>query len=494
MILRIASFAFFVLALAASGCGTDSGNLGGTGGSGATGGAGGAGATGGDGGAGGTAGDGGTGGEFVPPAVGEWVKYEPPGAVCSDGSPYAFYVEFSESGSDDLVFYFMGGGACWDYESCASAGARGAANPNGLPDNYANEHVRLPLGGTEIAINVNLVYPLLNGDPAVSPMADWNKVFVPYCTGDVYSGATTTTYVDPSGEEPDKVVNHVGHLNVLAMIDMLNEMFPKVDEMFVGGCSAGGVGAIVNYYFLRTGLNGVERGFLLDDSGPAYPSKEQTSRSLPLYERIRDVWDVDSLLQSAPPFADALTDDFGQLSLVLADEFPEDRLATTYFRLDYNFSLYSYERFYRVEDEGIVEFEFDGSLGLDEDIATDRTAVHTLWWDDTDLLRAQYDSRDNLAYYLPYYRQTNSSHCVTIPGLEENPPEEILANLEELIWAGSEIETDDGVVNIHDFAVDLVQSDAPLESYFEEEGEGPFVPCTPGADFDAAACEAAVND
>jgi hypothetical protein len=32
----------------------------------------------------------------------------------------------------------------------------------------------------------------------------------------------------------------------------------------------------------------------------------------------------------------------------------------------------------------------------------------------------------------------------------------------------------------------------PLESYFEEEGEGPYVPCTPDA-FDADACEAAVN-
>ena len=32
----------------------------------------------------------------------------------------------------------------------------------------------------------------------------------------------------------------------------------------------------------------------------------------------------------------------------------------------------------------------------------------------------------------------------------------------------------------------------PLESHFEDEGEGPFIPCTP-ADFDADACEAAVN-
>lgn len=38
----------------------------------------------------------------------------------------------------------------------------------------------------------------------------------------------------------------------------------------------------------------------------------------------------------------------------------------------------------------------------------------------------------------------------------------------------------------------LLDDEEPLESFFEEEGEGPFVPCTP-ADFDADACEAAVD-
>ena len=39
---------------------------------------------------------------------------------------------------------------------------------------------------------------------------------------------------------------------------------------------------------------------------------------------------------------------------------------------------------------------------------------------------------------------------------------------------------------------DLLNDEEPLESHFEQEGEGPYVPCTP-ADFDADACEAAVN-
>ncbi|MBW2225212.1 MAG: hypothetical protein JRF54_13550 [Deltaproteobacteria bacterium] len=437
-----------VLGLVAAGCGSDSSS--------------------GTAGTGGSAGTGGTGGApFVPPEFGSWVKYEPEGAICSDGSPYAFYVEFSET-SDNIVMYFMGGGGCWDYDSCVGGGARGAANPNGLPDDYANVHIEFELGETSLPINVNQVYPLLNNDPAVSPMADWNKVFVPYCTGDVYSGSITNTYEDPDGIEPDEVFAHVGHTNVVAMTDMLNDMFGAAPDkkLFVGGCSAGGAGAIINYYFLRTGIDGVQKGYLLNDSGPIYPSQEPASRSF----------------------------DFGALSRVLSDEFPNDRLAATHFRLDYNFSLYSYERFWTLDqDQMLTPYTGDG-LGLDQDISTHRTGIHTAWWDDTALLRAQYDApgRDNLGYFIPYWRQTNSSHCVTIPGLEENPPLLLLDNFAELAWDGTEIDTDDGEMTIHDYAVHLL-SDEPLKSYFEEQGEGPYAPCARGADFDADACEAAVN-
>ena len=385
----------------------------------------------------------------------------------------------------------MGGGGCWDYDSCVGGGARGAANPNGLPDDYANNH-------TEIAgmpINVNQVYPLMNDDPSVSPMADWNKVFVPYCTGDVYSGSITNTYEDPDGVEEDAVFAHQGHTNVIKMTEMLNDMFHVVPKMFVSGCSAGGAGAIVNYYFLRTGIEGVEKGYLLDDSGPIYPSTEPTSRSFLLHQEVRDVWDADALIAKAPQ-AERLSDDFGALSDVLAEEFPEDRLAATMFRLDYNFSLYSYERFWTRENpesvEPIVPYEEASGLGLDEDLSLDRAAVYDLWWDDTALLRSQYDGKSNLGYYIPFFRNTNSSHCVTIPGFEEvTLPEALQLFLEDfgtLAWLGSEI----GEMNLRDYVEHLLDDEEPLQSYFEEDSEGPYAPCTP-AELEKEACEAAVN-
>ena len=474
---RLSIVCSLVLASALVGCGSDSAS--GTGG------------TAGNAGGGGSAGTAGGGGSaFEPPEFGAWVKYEPEGAVCSDGSQYAFYVDFSET-SDNVVIFFMGGGGCWDYDSCVSGGARGAANPNGLPDDYANAHTQI----AGLDINVNQVYPLMNDDPAVSPMADWNKVFVPYCTGDVYAGSITNTYEDPDGVEPAETFAHQGHTNVVKMTEMLNEMFATVPKMFVGGCSAGGAGAIVNYYFLRTGIEGVERGYLLDDSGPIYPSLEPTSRSTLLHEEVREVWDAASLIAKAPE-PELLNDDFGALSRVLADEFPQDRLATTMFRLDYNFSLYSYERFWTRENpealNPIVPYALDSGVGLDQNVSLDRAAVHQLWWDDISLLQSQYDGKDNLGYYLPFYRTTNSSHCVTVPGFEEVSLVEALNLFQNdfatLAWLGSEI----GEMNLRDYVDHMLNDEEPLQSYIEEDGEGPFVPCTPDS-FNEAECEAAVN-
>ncbi len=421
-----------------------------------------------------------TDGGFVPPEYDRWIKFEPEGALCSNGSPYKFWVKFSRTSSNTVIF-LEGGGACWDYASCTGTGIRSAANRDGLPDSHATAYASF--GG--ISVPVDTVYPLLNSDPNVNPMADWNKVFVPYCTGDVYSGDTTVTYTDPNGVGAPVEFRHMGHVDVLKSVEMLSGMFEHIPRMFVGGCSAGGAGAIINYYFFRTGLT-VDKGYLLDDSGPIYPDTATTSRSRPLHDRVRMSWNVDPLIASGPR-ASEVSQDFGNLARALAEEFPEDRLAHTQFRLDYNYSLYSYERFYQVDPSGDVVPFGDGTglggLGLDETVARDRTAVYGLWWDDTALLRAQFDGMSNLGYFMPYYRETNSSHCATIPGFGEFPQDELidifLNDFPRLAWAGTELTTSSGTINEHDYVEQLLDDATPLPSYFEEDGEGRFLSCSP---------------
>ena len=348
-------------------------------------------------------------------AYDRWIKVELPGTVCGNGSQYKFFVNYSET-SNNLVVAMEPGGACWDYESCTGQnGIRGAANIDGIEDRHY-----------ELA---PFIVPWFQRVNTENRTADWNYVYLPYCTGDVHTGNNVVTYSDPTGEGPDVEFHHNGYANVTAAIDWMAGEFQSVPQLLVTGCSAGGAGATINYYNVRKGLPGVEKGYLLADSGPIMPTPEDGSFSKPLHDQVYSSWAVQSLLGNLPATFDP--ENFGSINDVLATEFPDDRLSLTYFRRDGNYTLYSYERFY-----DFPPFE----------------EIMEMWDADTRLLTAQLDRHPNFAYYIPYWRALNDSHCTTL-----------------IDFGGSEIE--EAGVDLHDFA-DQLFSDGPLQSYFEETAEG----------------------
>ena len=230
--------------------------------------------------------------------------------------------------------------------------------------------------------------------------------------------------------EPDLEFHHNGHDNVMGAIDWMSGQFPKIPRMLVTGCSAGGAGATANYYFVRSGLN-IEKSYLMADSGPIFPN---STFSQPLHAKINESWHVSEVLEEQPEFA-PLMRDFGNINTVLADQFPDDRLAVAFFRRDFNFSRYSYERFY-------------------EPTPT-KEEILAMWWDDTQKLMTQLDTRDNLSYYIPYWRAFNDSHCTTV-----------------LSFVGSDIE--ERGMSLARWVDDLV-NDRPIESMMEAPvpGEDP---------------------
>lgn len=303
----------------------------------------------------------------------EWVKIEPPGVVCGNNTPYKFFVNFSDK-SDNLVVVLEPGGACWDYDSCTgNAGIRGAANVDGLKD----DHYKL----------AGFISPFLNRNSEEVPTTDWNMVYIPYCTGDVHTGNNVATYMSDDGTKSVEF-HHDGHHAMEEIVSWLDENFTHVPKMFVTGCSAGGVGSMVDYHFLRSGIKSVEKGYMLDDSGPVFPS---SGYSMQLHQKIRSAWNVDSIGVDLP--AGFTFDDMGTINTAVADEFPHDRLATTYFRRDMNFSLYSYERFFNFPP---------------------KAEILRMWDSDTQLLTKLYDTRNNLDYFIPYWRNVNDSHCTTL--------------------------------------------------------------------------------
>jgi len=368
------------------------------------------------------------------PQCRQWLKVELPGLVCGDGSQYKFFVNYSNT-SNNLMVNFEPGGACWDYESCSGeGGVRGAANPHGIPDDHMSDYQFLDL---------------LRRDTDQNPAQDYNMVFVSYCTGDIHTGNNLVTYTGTSGGDAKTLTfHHDGHKNTLAIVDWLKTTFTTVPKLFVTGCSAGGAGALLNYHSIRSGMGtNVQCGYMLDDSGPIF-HKDGPSRQL--LDKIRIAWNTDPVLDSydgqLPISSTDLKNDPGLINKAIAEKYPHDRLSLVAYRMDLNYSLYSYQRF------------FPGST---------EAQIHAMWWQDLQEIIGTYQAEPNLAYYFPYFRSDNCSHCVSIPPLG-NPPTEPTDLLKVLNtpWAGSEIPELN--IDLRQFSIDLLDDTKPLKSYLQD--------------------------
>lgn len=95
-----------------------------------------------------------------------------PNAVCSDGSPGAFHMRLgSGANADRWVFWFKGGGYCYEEEACRRrATDRETVSSVGLPEMRSE-------GG------------ILSDDPAENPdFHDWTHVRMSYCSSDRWAG------------------------------------------------------------------------------------------------------------------------------------------------------------------------------------------------------------------------------------------------------------------------------------------------------------------
>jgi len=315
-----------------------------------------------------------------------WVKVEIPGTVCSDGSQYRFWYYDSPT-SNNMVISYEGGGACWDYPTCSGqAGDLGAAHPNGIPTDYITQ------------FEPQYVSPIIDGaDPGIPGRArnpidtnGWDMVYVPYCTGDVHVGNRVVTYTDPTGANPPIVFRHNGYNNSVAILNFLHGRFPSINKLLVTGFSAGGVASAATFYTARRTLNPT-KAYLLDDSGPAFPAPNSTYNSYPLQQLIKTQWNLTSLYSSLP--ASFNPNDLGSINAMVATQFPSDLMAISAYNSDYNFSRFSYERFY----PGITKDQ-----------------VLAKWRQDMTNLINTVKNYSNWSYHVPWERPINASHCVSI--------------------------------------------------------------------------------
>jgi hypothetical protein len=164
--------------------------------------------------------------------------------VCSRGTPYVFFAR--RGTSNNLLVYFQGGGACWNYLTCEAFPVFGdAADASDNPGNA-------PFG----------FFDLSNPD---NPFHDWNIVFVPYCTGDIHWGNATFDHPLVPGSATTATIEHKGWQNAQVVEKWAREHFVRPDRIFVSGSSAGAYGALLNSVYLQEhAYPGTETAVLAD--------------------------------------------------------------------------------------------------------------------------------------------------------------------------------------------------------------------------------------
>ncbi|MEW6705101.1 MAG: pectin acetylesterase-family hydrolase [Pseudomonadota bacterium] len=322
------------------------------------------------------------------------------GAACGNGTPYRFFVNRTPFTRNTVIVY-EGGGACWDQKSCKGEGKLSAVNPDGIPADYLAQ-ANSAAGGLVTPFSARL-------DPFQSVQTQsWNIVYLPYCTGDVHSGNKLAVYADSDPASP-RVQYHRGHPNVREAARWMRAHMGRPAQLLLTGFSAGGVGSTTTYALVRDLLQPTGRASLLADSGPLMPAPRGASPqqypSLPLHERIRSAWGLDEPQGLVTQFAATMPgfdpDDLGTVNTALAQRYPADRFGYMAFQADGNFSAFSYEKFFP---------DIAGAPTPEARMA----ALLARWQPDLARWTARLQQQPNVAFHLPYFRNFNESHCLTI--------------------------------------------------------------------------------
>lgn len=188
----------------------------------------------------------------APAGTWTWVPFSD--AYCGNGITTGIGINPSATGTRVLI-YMEGGGACWDATTCyaemtAAYFTTGYTQANFVTESTDAAYLALPGG-------------FFDRTAAANPFKDYSYVYVPYCTGDVFSGNNVT-------QLGSATAHFVGHANVSAFLARIVPTFPQADRVILAGSSAGGYGAVHNWWQTQNAFGGV-RVDLLDDSGTLLP-------------------------------------------------------------------------------------------------------------------------------------------------------------------------------------------------------------------------------
>jgi hypothetical protein len=170
----------------------------------------------------------------------KWTWVPVKGSQCRDGSATGFGINVNPA-SKNLMIFLEGGGACFNALTCGMN-----------PANFNSSTLSTAASGG-----------ILSRTDMANPVKDWNMVYVPFCTGDVFAGNAPDTVVPGvAGKQ-----QFVGYVNMTRYLAKLAPAFKDASKILLTGISAGGFGAAANYPQTATAFAPIPV-YSLDDSGP----------------------------------------------------------------------------------------------------------------------------------------------------------------------------------------------------------------------------------
>ena len=205
------------------------------------------------------------------------------------------------------MIYLQDGGACYDAKSCeqnANAPIAGKNFSHEKFDQWANK-----LGNQGV----------FNTKNPSNPVARWNHVYVPYCTGDLHGGNKNDASIPgvPGRQQ------FVGYRNVQNILKLLTPYFRDAEDISLIGASAGGFGVLINYPQVVEAFGGRSVAALVD-SAPIIPAS--TIRTSCFQRKVIESFNL-QLPDSCPECADPSKGGFLNLYGHLSRTYPHGRYA-----------------------------------------------------------------------------------------------------------------------------------------------------------------------
>lgn len=154
--------------------------------------------------------------------VGTWEWNDVTGTKCGNGSQTGFAINYGTK--DDVVVYLEGGNYCWDTTTCNA----------GLASHFTTGYDGAKFASTTPRSGI------FDRANALNPYKDSTIVYVPYCSGDFHSGDTV--------RGTNGTLHFNGRINLELDLAQLHSAVPNPSRVTLIGSSAGGYGALFNYW------------------------------------------------------------------------------------------------------------------------------------------------------------------------------------------------------------------------------------------------------